>query len=348
MYGFYGINFPHDVKVLTTKGPRCIRDLTPGDMLYEYWTSQLLEVQEVVKSKIQMIWNIRYNDGRVTFGTASTPIVYGDRIIPLIEAARMGKFPPIDTFAVEYHKEQITEPLFPDAYSTGALLLYGDYDDEYINLPIDGICEPNNFIRFMYNSEIAQVLGKDRIYFSWKHTSEEKCITWKEFFPKYKMFVTSRDSLTPIIPIEYMEASILDRRKLIRGIFDAGFSKNVTPDCVATLNSSEFRLKEVQKILWSLGVTSKIIYNPIMPLSRGMNFRLEITGKYKNYPGFFYSVDNIYRTLGNDNRICPREGEFKFRISKIEKFNQGYTYEVRLNRPGSIYTTANFLPRVGL
>lgn len=64
MYGFYGINFPHDVKVLTTKGPKCIRDLTPGDMLYEYWTSQLLEVQEVVKSKIQMIWNIRYNDGR--------------------------------------------------------------------------------------------------------------------------------------------------------------------------------------------------------------------------------------------------------------------------------------------
>lgn len=348
MYGFLGINFPHDSRVLTTKGSKCIHDLVPGDKLYEYWTSNLLEVQDIIQSKIQTIWKITYSDGRSTLGIGSTPVLYGDKIVPLKEAANRGKFPPIDTFAIDYNKEEIVDPLFPDPYSAGALLTYGDYADECINLPIHGICEPNNFIRFMHNSEIAQVLGKDKIYFSWKHTSEEKCITWKEFFSKYKSAVVSLDSVDPIIPIEYKRASITDRRKFIRGVFDVGFSKDVTPDCVATLNSTEFKLREVQEILWSLGVLSKIIYNPMIPLLRGMNYRLEIIDKYKNYPGFFYSVGDIRRILDNDNRICSRDQDFRLKIIKIEKFNQGYTYEVVLNKKNAVYTTANFLPRVSL
>lgn len=348
MCNFLGINLPYDINVHTTKGIKCVRHLTPGDKLYEYGTSNLLEVQEVLKSDIQTIWQVVYNDGRLTYGIGSTPVLYGDKIISLKEAARRGNYPPIKTFAIDYHRDDVIAPLFPDPYTAGALLVHGDYDDEFINLPINGICEPNNFIRFMHKSNTAQVTGKDKIYFSWAHRSEEERITWKEFFPRYEMYVTSKDGAAPLIPKEYLESSIRDRRKFIRGVFDVGYSKDITPDVVATMNSTSMLLTDVQKILWSLGVLSKIVANPMIPLSRWRNFRLEILGEYTNYPGFFYSIGNINKILDNDNRINPKGSAFKLKISKILKFNQGYTYEVRLNKPHAIYTSANFLPIVSL
>ncbi|MCM1215417.1 MAG: hypothetical protein NC548_12965 [Lachnospiraceae bacterium] len=342
-----GINIPYDDFVLTTNGSKCISHLTPGDILYEYGTSEPLEVQEVIKTDIQTIWSIEYNDKRKMHGTESTPIIYGDRMFPLKDAVRIGKYPPLPTFALDFYKGHIESPLFPDPYMAGALLIHGDYDDEYVNLPIETRATPNNFIRFKTTSAIAEILGEDKIYFHWKHKSSTERIKWKEYFPPvHMMYVTWRQAGTPIIPVSYMRASINDREKFIRGVFDVGYNRSVIPDNVGTMNCELTHLEEVQKMLWSLGYLSKIVYNPMIKLSNGKNWRLELLGNYQNYPGVFYDISHIRHALDRDNKIVPKEPNMRLKIKKIERIGRGYTYKVRVNKPHAICVTSNFLPKV--
>ena len=57
----------HPINVLTDKGITEIKNILPGDKVFEYRTGELLEVLDVCEPKHSLIHKITYNDRRVEF-----------------------------------------------------------------------------------------------------------------------------------------------------------------------------------------------------------------------------------------------------------------------------------------
>lgn len=349
-----GLNEYIPIYVQSRKGIVPIDDLGYGDTVYEYGTGKELTVIDITGQEDDKIYNVEYTDGRSQIYRARDLLFTGNDIGLVGDLSKRKEFPEIPLMPTELFRAPVSRPLYPDPCIAGALIIFGRYDTPYINLPLDrsGV---NQLFAHKYNLDYADKLEDNTTFYTYNSGDKSKPITWKEFFPYYDFYATSGMACSPLIPDEYTRASIIDRKKFIRGVFDIGYSPDMFPDNVGIVSTSEDRLGEVQKMLWSLGVLSKISYDPNLPLARGRNYRLDVIGEYDGYPGFFYDINNIRRHLRNDNIIKRPISDFKMKISSIGPVHhngsyicRGYMRNIVLNKPRALYVTDNFLPRVSI
>lgn len=349
-----GLNDYIPIHVQTTRGAVSIENILPGDIVYEYGTGKELRVTDVDPPRMDWIIEAVYNDGRTQIYRFGDSIYTGKGIKNVIDSIISEEYYPIGVHELELHNKKVSSPLYPDPYIAGALIIFGRYDSSYINLPLDRNAA-NQLFAHKYDLDFADKLEDNTTFYCWNGEDKSIPITWKEFFPNYDMYVTTKQIYSPLIPDEYTRASIINRKKFIRGVFDTGYSKDMFPDTVGIAHTCKERLEVVQNMLWSLGVLSKITYDPNLPLSRGRIYRLDVIGDYDGYPGFFYDINAIRKTLDDDNKLIRKLNPFQLRVMTMRSvsmngatIDRGYMQNIHLEKPSALYVTDNFLPRVSV
>lgn len=328
------------MSVQTTEGDVNINDISIGDTVYSYDSKKELEVMEIVDLTKEDVYKVTYTDGREDYYQESELIYIGYGVIPiksLIDDRRHGMHGSIKQYQISYGTSYNPHVRRSDPYISGALCIYGNAKDEFINLPSD-CTAANSFFINKYQAFYEWKIGSNATYFSRNGDINNKLISWKDFFHNK----TCHDIIK-----EYKRASINDRWEFIRGVFDIGYKSEAFPDSCSIAHSDEDKLKIVQEILWSLGVLSKTDYDPSLQLGKGREYRLDILSpSFDNYPGFFYNIDSIERMIRNQSRLL--NPKFKLQIGKIEKYNSAFSRRLIFNQRNSVYLTSNFLPRVGM
>ena len=267
------MNLNDFIKVQTERGDVPIEQITVGDIVYEYNTGRPYEVLDIVEED-RMMHRAKYNDGRIMYYSEGELDILRS-IQPSQECVRFGK--------------RIANPLQTDAYTAGAFLVYGDRNDEYMNLPFDISCVNIHFGN-LYNIEFDNTIPVNgKRYYRFKGSPEGTRIKWTEFFPNLNSGTivnanmnTSVSNLgseggtvgvdidihyygpnasTSLIPLEYQRARIVDRMKFIRGVFEMGYDRLTFPEDCGIAHWDKTFLEEVQKMLWSLGILSVIEYD---------------------------------------------------------------------------------------
>jgi len=113
-------------------------------------------------------------------------------------------------------------------------------------------------------------------------------------------------------------------------------------------------LKIVQRVLWSLGISSLIDYDDFIDPFHNNKYKLEVIGEKKGYPGFSYIVDNIEHLFYQDN-VYRSEEEFRLMIRPCTNsnilgfsFSKGLMGNLILEKEQAVYLGANFIPRVSV
>lgn len=335
-----GKNEYYPIKVHTQRGLIDLRHIFPGDKVIEYKTGNLLEVKKVYNHIYGKIYDVYYNDKRHSIYLDKDFILNGNNLIRIFDINKNTIFSEIKQYPIKKFNNKIRSPLNPDAYITGAFLMYGDLYDKYINLPydMDGI---NSVLEYKYDVDYSiNPITSGKVYFRYKANYKDDMIDWNQFFGRYDI---------PKIT-DYIYTPIKDRIQFIRGVFDTGFNKNISPYSIAISNKSENKLIEFQKILLSVGILSKVTYDPNFDKKHhDNNFKLEVIGDYDGYPGLFYDIDNIDHNLNNDNKIILYDPKFRLMIDKLVPFKtSGIMSNIKLEKPNALYIDENFLPRVSL
>ena len=332
-------------RVLTTNGIKNIDSLNFGDKLYEYKTNNLLEVVKVRRYPIsQSIFIVKYSDGRKFIYGPNDLIFNGYRIIKFEDLFdNINRSSPIIQYPIDYKK--LLNPLDPDPYVAGALLLYGNFDIPFINLPISKSKADNLFFN-KYNMVFGENIRGGVVYFKYEHTDE--LIRWDDFFKRYKVYVNGKHIDDPLIPEEYIYSSINDRWQFIRGVFDLGYNEKDFADRIGIASNYKYKLKEIQKILWSLGLLSNIVYDPYIT-DKSTKYRLEIRASKHEYPGLFYDINNMEYNISKETAFINHMHKFDVTIKSIECCGFGYIYNVEFkDSKNALYLTDNFLPKVSL
>lgn len=335
-----GLNISVLTRVLTTSGIKYDKDLIPGDELIEYGSNRTLVVRDVHIQGPHDIWEFQYTDGRRQYVNVRHKIFNGANIISPISVMTSG-YSNIDIlkqYPIRF-AENVKGKLEPDPYVAGALIVYGDHNDEFINLPID-MDKANSHIAHKYGLDYASKLGKNKAYFCWEGYPDGEAITWKEFFGDIHI-------KKGYIPNKYRFTSLKDRVHFIQGVFDCGYDHTVFPNSTGIVGENEEMLKQVQWMLWSIGVNSVVEYDPWVNKAN-REYKLRILTPHENWPDFFYDISNIERCCVNDNMIIWKERPFKLEITGAKKFCRGYTYAPIFDKPEALYLDENFLPKVSM
>lgn len=331
------------IKLQSTKGFIDINKLNIGDKLLEYKTNNLLNIENIHQSlNPEKIFKILLTDGREFFISEKSFISFNSKLVDFMEINDIEDLPIIHQYQIDYSKLGIQKYSFPDPYICGALLINGDIDDYFINLPLDR----NKSIDLLfnkYNLEYEKITKNNKVYF--KKRNANNMISWEEFFNNGRLFPVTKNISDPIIPNQYLFGSINDRWQFIRGAFDTGYDNIMFPTNIALANKSENRLKEFQYILWSIGIISKISYDPNTHSNKGRVYRLDILNSYEEYPGLFYDIDNIRYILNSDN-ILKHHKYFELKIKSIEYVGLSNVTLIETNKHLSTVLTSNYLPYV--
>lgn len=339
-------NLYHPVKVLTHRGIIELKNINPGDYVYEYGTGKLLKVIGVTLPSRSIIHRIVYSDGRIDFVNQLNDIYIGNGIINLQLVDHLTKLSPIYQYPINFCTGT-NRTLNPDPYVAGALLLYGDTNDEYLNLPyyLNGI---NDVLSNKYSIEYASdyIDSEGKVYFKYTGDHRNNRIVWKDFFNE-----DINNNKDQIIPLKYFYSSIKDRIQLIRGIFDIGYNPELfRNNTIGIVSNDENKLKLVQQILWSLGILSKVKYDYLIDPIHGNKWKLEIIDMNNGYPGLTYLIDNIEYLLSNNDKFYKK---FLNTIDYVSFKDFNYTYKTNgfmsnliLEKPKALYLNDKFLPRV--
>ena len=350
------------VMIQTKRGNIPMENLNIGDSVFSHEYGCEFEILGLRDTE-ERVYQVKFNDGRSTIYTGKELDYFDNR--------------PIHQNRINYN-HRIINPLHPDPYIAGALLIYGDQTDKYLNLPFD-VNGVNNLFAHKYQLNYGGTVSENgNKYFRYNGSPVDKLISWEEFFSNYVFTGKPQNSQNPpIVPLEYQRASIHDRLKFIRGVFDMGYNKEYFRNCCGIKHNSKEKLVEVQKILWSLGILSIIDYDTSTscllkadkistditslnsdggivnvdllfkpPASyKGRDFSLYVLGEYSKYPGFFYNIDSIEHLIesNNNRRKCLK---FKLEIESVESHGKKSMRNIILARPNVAFVTDNFLPKI--
>ena len=338
--------FPRSV--LTSKGYQYEKNVFIGDKLYDYFTGEFLPIIDIKYQQVGQMYSVIYSDSRIEYYDENEWVLFNnDAVHPYELIDRKMPSKTIGMYPIEYDFG-IQRPLYPDPYVAGALFMFGDYEDPYINIKETNLIFPSNeFISMLSYKYNIGYSGNTINHFS--RNGED--ITWEEFFSNYTFYASSQKIYDPIIPYEYQFAKKNDRIQFVRAIFDIGYNKSVTTDRASVNHWNYGRLELLQKILWSLGVPS-IIRERGEKEKDFYKWRLEILGKKRNYPGLFYNIDNIEDMIALDYNVLNTDPNFKLKIEEVNKVDlMGRNDDVIIpifytDRPHCVYLSSQYLPRI--
>lgn len=329
--------------VLTQRGIIPAEDVLPGDFLYEYGTNKLIQIHAISRLDNQRIYDVRYTDGRVEKVGEDEKVFFNNKIYSPFELTGgiLNNIIPIHRYVCDYDK--LYEGLDPDPYVTGALFIYGDLNDEYINLPADRD-EADAVLLHKYNITYANETHPTKKYYTYVGSDEK--IKWIDFYKDYDFLNKTHVIGTPYIPDEYVYASPADRIQFITGAFDIGYSPNVTPDTVSLIHKDPYMIDMVQRILWSLG-----IMNHSSRVNNSDVYQLDILGAEEDYPGFFYDIGFRSRMINNIAEVYKCSPPLELRIKSVTPSlfsGKQNIYAFYTDKPDALYYSAQYLPRVAL
>jgi len=332
--------------IQTDRGNIHIDDINIGDIVYDYTSGAEHEVRAVVDSRVEDIYQIIYTDDRCSYHRESELIYVGGSTITCIHGLMLDfKENPnfennpqagnIIQYPIKY--PNVKTPLNPDPYLAGALLIHGDLNYKHINLPY-GRSQANNYINNKYQTYHGHTINGYLEYFIRKGDPDNNKIEWEELFPKYSLLTISD---------EYIRASINDRWQFIRGAFDIGYLKELSPDKVSIFSRDKNRLIDFQKILWSVGVISTINkYINEDQKNDHIIYMLEVHCDIDLYPSFFYHQPYKEYFLQKNKNVVKKPSYMKVRIENIIRSGRGYSKKIILDNIGTKILTDNFLPKV--
>lgn len=257
--------------VLTSRGILDTRELVAGDYVYDAMTGEPIEVITTIKSGPDSIYRISYTDGRSYLYhrdqfvvTEFHPDVCHDgmkyptqtsahKVDSLTELSFKLK-KAIDQFPLELKCSFNQWPLISDNYFIGPLLMFGDHTDVYVKLYSTQTSRDTNYINYIlthYSNSIKLVDDRDgSIQFFHKNGDR---MTWCELLRLENL----SESTIPQRIADYVYDSKDHRMQLIKGIFDFGFSRELTHANVAIDGRSDYaRMKSFRSVLNSVGVTA--------------------------------------------------------------------------------------------
>lgn len=326
--------------VLTNRGVIEAKDVLPGDYLYEYGTSRRLNINYVEELKHQRVYDIRYTDGRMEKVAGDQKIFFNNRIYTPEELSgeMLNNIIPIKRHVCDYGK--LYEDLYPDPYVAGALFIYGDLNDKYINLPVDRY-EADDVLRYKYGITYANETSKTKKYYTYIGSNEK--ITWVDFFKDYNFFHKNRILSEPIVPKEYQYAAPADRIQFITGVFDIGYSPEDTPDTVSITHTDGFMVDIVQTILWSLGIMCNSWRRD------DGKYQLDVLGPEEDYAGFFYNINFRSRMINNIAEVYKCNPTLELRIKSVTPsllMSNERWYTFYTDQHNAIYYSNQYLPMV--
>lgn len=335
--------------IQTHRGDVDINHMCIGDIVYDFNSGQEHTVRAVKKSRVEDIYQVDYSDGRSII-TRETELVYAGGMITcvrgLLEEMQKNKgyrtnpqFGEIKQQPIDYNMNKIVPPLEPDPYAAGALIMHGNMNSKYINLPWLGV-ETNSYFLNKYKLIHGYEKNGYVSFFTYKGDISDKRIEWTEFFPRYSLMNISD---------EYKRASIEDRWKFVRGAFDIGYNTKTFPDDVGMICRSLSRLLNFQKLLWSIGIISTIRrYIDREQDIHDIRYLLEVHCDPELYPNFFYHQSYTEYFLEKNQKLNRRSPILKLRIQNIQKIGRGYSKRIVLDNIGTKFLTDNFLPKVSV
>lgn len=330
-------------KVLSHRGIIDADQVVPGDYLYEYGTSKMLEIKYIDVRHHEKLYDMRYSDNRIEKVGESEKILFGDKIYNVWDIpGKVKEYIPMRRYVVDFGK--LIPPVKPDSYSAGAILGYGTIADVFISIPADKIKVLDHIL--YVNGWDVYPEAADVIYFQELGTSDK--LTWKDVFKcgtrPMDMFMINYHINSPIIPDEYRVNTPEERVKFIRGVFDTGYSKDINPDKISITHYDDIRLKTIQRMLWALGIMSFI------HSSNGI-FQLDIIGPEQDYAGFFYDIENRARMINTDYDVYKCDPTFELYLESVMRSlmcSDETCYYFETEKPHAIYYSDQYLPRVAL
>lgn len=343
-----GLNGYYKTMVITKQhGVIPTSELVPYDIVYAYAEGQSLVVKGIEKTPVNDMYEIQYTDGRKMFVSYDDIVSTGIPPFSRIPVKELVKYKDVSSFMVhqpviEFWKHPVYDI---DPYTAGALFLYSDPVDPYVNLPTK-MTSLDTMLSYAHHLQISSYVTGSKVYFTYTDRNPLSRLKWNEMFPEYKFFAKDNRINDPIFPIEYTMGSIDDRFQLVRGIFDMGYDPSFKGS-LTIIHSHEYKLKEVQRILWSLGILSTVRYDPDLMIDKHINFRLDVHGYHHNAPNLFQNVQYkeqmmTYRAFIKHIDSSP------VRMKSIRKLSPGYMYKVVLDEPAVSYMNEDFLPVISV
>ncbi|MBD5584878.1 MAG: hypothetical protein HDQ88_07340, partial [Clostridia bacterium] len=220
----------YDDFIVVEGGMKRVSTLIPSiDRVVEFHTNRLLDIRDIGIEVIPLL-NVKLSDG------TETCIFAHDYTIGTMEL-----------YPVDFHNDDELYRL--DPYTVGSLLMYGDYDDEYINLP-SYFSYVNSYLLDRNGWEMGQKLGTGgKVYFAYKYSNYD-LVRWTDFFRNVKCRVM--EGCEPVFPLEYATGTFRTRRQLLSGVFDVGYVREPFDNRLQISSIHEERLMAVHDILRSM------------------------------------------------------------------------------------------------
>ena len=330
------------VKVYTQRGLIPIDEVVPTDFVYEFNSGEQLQVLSTHKHLSHKLLEITFDDGRMQIVDSSN-IIYNPRHLngtkEIFDYLPHNKYPYIPTKELDF---KIKLPIFgPSPYVAGAFLIYGDTDDQYVNMQY-GHQPTTDWMMECNLSASTTMDGWNKTYYA-NAFMPDKPLKWSNFIPNT---TAEYHTVCKYIPDAYFYGSIQDRWNLIRGIFDTGYDTYLFPDNVGILHWSESKLYEVKELLLSLGVLSRI---SDIELDGTHKYRLDVIDHHKMDPKFFYCDKYITHMINTAARGCVNGFELSH-ISDISECKHGsvnhrsVVTELTTSQKNAIIIGEHFLP----
>lgn len=348
-----------NVKVITPKGERNIKDLYEGDYVINYLTGEPIKVVSTACMATNY-HTIIYSDNRCLIAYSTQLLFTGDGACDIGSFKyNLKKGKELDIPMRSYNFKIYDDNLF-DPYFVGMLYAYGIWDKDLrseVKLPCDPIHGYNVLGTDHINGLMISDKHKDYIKFI-KHPSSVPLIRPLNFklrysdiiYKEYEREYLSLDKRP--IPSKYLYSTEDTRIKFLSGIFNFGEVDIVeNTGEIILFCDNEFVTKEIQKLLRSLGVANVSRVNTqLEKVHYGHDFQIRLPYVEGSIPRFIYDIDIIKRIINERNtknsELVPY---FKLKPLMIKDHdNPVIVYNIQCEKPHQIFTTANFLPMVSL
>lgn len=329
-----GMNQLYSINVITTRGNVPIDKLVPGDNVYEYKTGYTHEVQSIQKTECIDMIEVIYSDKRTSLHGRNERMFVGAGTDKICSVETFIKFGGAISESIPQYSYTLNErPGAYNPYVDGALFMYGDINDLYLNIKVSNHA-PWRSILNHYNWGCR--IANNRIYFT-----DPLTLYGKIARSAYKSCILNND-YTPKCPCELNYAW---RKQIVKSAFDLGYRPNCSETC-SIFSESDEKLEWLQKVLWSLGVITLITYRPDQNIKEP--WKLTPVGKYTNEPAFFthepYAamMTNMHDAQDLELQDC------NVTIKGYREIPQGSIYNIQFEQPEVLYLTDNFIPRASL
>lgn len=357
MFSTSSVSSELNYRVITPRGDIPIKNIRPGDYVYNYLTNEVKEVKDV-KRVADRCFSVIYSDGRILSCLNSDLVLDGGEIIDM------------ETF--KYHiSNQSIKDLFTRIYYfncdetprnaalIGALYTYGDWSKNNINLPITP-------------SKAYELYGDTYEYKLMKHKIGDNDLFTEfinptlEGFMNTSLFWTNKIKYTDVfyreyfteiydkekrtIPKRYMYGSYKTRNQFMNGVVDMGKHFFTEAGELTIYCGNKYIVKELQKMLWSMGIISTSIYSPGHSKIFGYDYNITIRKRGNKVPEFIYNIQDI-KDINNKQNQKNYEFIPDFKVVPVmikEMPNMIMTYNIMLDKPNQPFLLSNFMPKISL